>query len=154
MLILHNHFDFSAFNFENIKSVKEARANVYRSETNATENCLTHGATVRRCAKEKEKTPEVYIRPQDQKKPTERLKVVRQPSPPKLRPKIKLNLAPPPDLPPPIQRVRVVIPEMPKMTIKFSTCTALYKPAQPAYEDYKKIRIKGSSRHGSGNFHK
>ena len=133
--------------------MEETKANVSRTENNKTE-CSSYGVTVRRCPKEKEKSPEIYIRAQDQKKPQERTKakVVKQPSP-KLRPKIKLNLAPPPDLPPPIQRVRVVIPEIPRPTIKFSTCTALYKPAQPAYEDYKKIRVRDLSHRASGSFH-
>ena len=132
--------------------MEETRANVSKIDNMAEEKCSTHGVTVRHCPKEKEKSPELYIRAQDQRKPPERInKVVRQPSP-KLRPRIKLNLAPPPDLPPPIQRVRVVIPEMPRMSIKFSTCTTLYKPAQPAYEDYKRIRSR--DHRASSSFHK
>ena len=144
---------FSAVNFESSQAVIETKAQVSKIEKNTTEKCSSSGVTIRRCLKIKEKSPEVYIRSQDQRKQPERAKVVRQPSPPKIRPKIKLNLAPPPDLPPPIQRVRVVIPEMPRPTIKFSTCTALYKPAQPAYEDYKKIRVRDSSHRASGSFH-
>ena len=133
--------------------MEETKANVSKIDNNTTEKCCIHGATVRQCPKEKEKSPEVYIRAQDQRRPPERAKAVRQPSP-KLRPRIKLNLAPPPELPPPIQRVRVVIPEMPRMSIKFSTCTTLYKPAQPAYEDYKKIRSRDQAHRASSSFHK
>ena len=132
--------------------MEATKAKISRTDNNKTEKCSTYGVTVRRCPKEKEQSPEVYIRAQDQRKPPERPKVVKQPSP-KLRPKIKLNLAPPPDLPPPIQRVRIVIPEIPRPTIKFSTCTTLYKPAQPAYEDYKKIRVRDLSHRASSSFH-
>ena len=86
--------------------------------------------------KEKEKT-EVYIRPD---KPTERRVAVRS-SPPRsvARSRIKLNLEPPPALPV-VERVRREVPELPRMSIKFSTCTALYQPAQPIYENIKKSK--------------
>ena len=98
---------------------------------------------IRKCPREEVK--EFYVRSQEVEKPKV---VLRRKSPPKdYRPKIKLNLAPPPELPPPVQRVKVVLPEMPRMKIKFSTCTALYKPAQPAYEGYKKISVPKHHRH-------
>merc|ERR1712147_337488 len=52
-----------AFNFE---SVEETKANVSKIDNNTTEKCCIHGATVRQCPKEKDKSPEVYIRAQDQ----------------------------------------------------------------------------------------
>ena len=138
---------------ENSPSIEENKAKVSKIENNITEKCLKLAVTVKLCEKERKKAPDVYIRAQDQKKPPERQKIVR-PISPKIRPRIKLNLAPPPELPPPIQRVKVVIPEMARMSIKFSTCTTLYKPAQPIYEDYKKIRVRDSTHRATSNAHK
>ena len=138
---------------ENSPSIEENKAKVSKIENNITEKCLKLAVTVKLCEKERKKSNDVYIREQDQKKPPERQKIVR-PISPKIRPRIKLNLAPPPELPPPIQRVKVVIPEMARMSIKFSTCTTLYKPAQPIYEDYKKIRVRDSTHRATSNAHK
>ena len=63
------------------------------------------------------------------------------PPPPSLnvqpRPKVVLETPAPP---PPVARpvVRPNLPDFPKMKIKFSTCTTLYVPAKPIYENYKK----------------
>ena len=57
---------------------------------------------------------------------------------------LELPELPPPPPPPPAplpERVRPNLPEVPKLKIKFSTCTTLYKPARPCYEDFKKVRI-------------
>ena len=56
------------------------------------------------------------------------------------KPRPKLVLEPPalpPPLPPPLA-VKPNLPDFPKMKIKFSTCTTLYAPAKPIYENYKK----------------
>ena len=57
---------------------------------------------------------------------------------------LELPELPPPPPPPPAplpERVRPNLPEVPKLKIKFSTCTALYSPAKPSYE-----RFRGNSR--------
>ena len=63
------------------------------------------------------------------------------PTPPRPRTKLVLELPElPPPLPPPVPlRIKQDLPELPKMKIKFSTCTALYVPPKPIYENYKKI---------------
>ena len=49
------------------------------------------------------------------------------------------ELPPPPPLPAPLpERVRPNLPEVPKLKIKFSTCTALYSPAKPSYERFRR----------------
>ena len=100
---------------------------------------------ISKCKRE-DKSPEYFFRSQEQVKP-EPVRRRKSPSPKVTRPRIKLNLQPPPDLPPPIERVKVVLPEMPRMQIKFSTCTTLYKPAKPIYEDYKTIKSKNRKIH-------
>ena len=40
----------------------------------------------------------------------------------------------------PIQSIKYKKPEKQKMKIKFSTCTVIYHPAQPVYENYKERR--------------
>ena len=87
---------------------------------------------------------EYYVRSHDRERPQKSVHP-KPPSPKLSRPRIKLNLEPPPPLPPPIERVQIKLPEIPKMKIKFSTCTTLYKPAAPIYEDYKKIKTKDTS---------
>ena len=56
-----------------------------------------------------------------------------------IRPRPKLVLEPPElPSPPPLRPVKPNLPDFPKMKIKFSTCTTLYVPAKPIYENYKK----------------
>ena len=77
----------------------------------------------------------------------------------KMCPKKEKQRSPPPPIvsirvkpePPPvfIKETIVTKPKMPleqpKMKITFSTCTVMYKPAQPVYEDYKRRKSLGSS---------
>ena len=125
------------------KPEEVSRANLINEEQRNMDYCKMLPINIRRC-KEPTEPKEYYIRSQDREK---RVKItnVKPPSPKISRPRIKLNLEPPPPLPPPIERVQIKLPEVPKMKIKFSSCTTLYKPAQPIYEDYKKIRSKDTS---------
>ena len=104
------------------------------------EHCKKLPINIRHC-KVAPEPKEYHVRSQDREKQVKSV-IVKPPSPKISRPRIKLNLEPPPPLPPPVERVQIKLPEIPKMKIKFSTCTTLYKPAAPIYEDYKKIKSK------------
>ena len=125
------------------KPEEVSRANLIKEEQRIMDYCKMLPINIRRC-KEPTEPKEYYIRSQDREKQV-KITNVKTPSPKISRPRIKLNLEPPPPLPPPIERVQIKLPEVPKMKIKFSSCTTLYKPAQPTYEDYKKIRSKDTS---------
>ena len=58
-------------------------------------------------------------------------------SPPIVRVRLTLPPPPPPSPPPRRSPPRAKQKEPPKYKIKFSTCTVMYKPAKPVYEDYK-----------------
>ena len=114
-----------------------------------TDNCLvtaniSEKIRISQCEKEKKEPVEVYIRPVRTVERKERPVSFAGTGSCSVRPKIKLNLEPPPPLPT-LHRVKKELPEMPRLQIKFSTCTALYKPAQPIYENWKKTK---------DNFHK
>ena len=60
------------------------------------------------------------------------------PAPARPRPKIVLEVPAPPSPLPERVKPSPTLPDLPKMKIKFSTCTALYKPARPSYEQFKR----------------
>jgi len=119
----------------------ETKAGVSIVENEIVGKCVRSCLQVKRCAREQTSPPRIFIR--DREREPRRPERVRPPSPPRAavpRPKLELNLAPPPPLER-VERVRAELPEVPRLKIKFSTCTTLYKPARPCYEDFKKVRI-------------